>query len=108
MFTPYKVQVGDFAVEWEYIGEGYWGEYNPEEPEDAPLLRASLSYKGEDCNDGSYCTLAFVTTPLAELKLAAEELVCAVKVIGHDRDGPEFNRRVMELWTWRTYDKGHP
>jgi len=102
-----KVVVGDYAVEWKYIGEGYWGDFDPSYVGDEQLLRASLSYKGVDCRDGSYCTLAAVGTAEAELRSASEDLVALVTAAGGavegGRDGPEFPRRVMEEWTWRKY-----
>lgn len=48
---------GDLTAEWESIGEGFSGDYNPDDPNDAPLLRFSVLLNGEQIDDGSYCTL---------------------------------------------------
>ena len=45
-------------VEWEDIGEGICGDYNPEDPDDIPLLRFSVSIlldgQWEAVEDASY------------------------------------------------------
>jgi hypothetical protein len=78
-----------------FIGEGYNGEYDPSDPEDAPLLRFDIyeliNGEWEAMDDASYCTgiradsepdvivrhlqtiMAF-TGPLARVKKAAEQL----------------------------------
>lgn len=48
------------AVEWEDIGEGWNGEYNPDDPKDTPLLRFYVQKNNgglwEDVEGASYCT----------------------------------------------------
>lgn len=48
-------------IEWEAIGEGYSGDYNPKDPFDVELLRFYVSVLRdgvwEEKEDGSYCTL---------------------------------------------------
>ena len=55
-------------VEWEDIGEGICGDYNPEDPDDHPLLRFSVSIlldgQWEAVEDASYCTQMPVDTPV--------------------------------------------
>jgi hypothetical protein len=111
-FKDVKVKRGDYTVEWEYIGEGNNGDYNWQDINDYPHLRASLTYKGKTCLDGSYCTLASTKTPLKELNAASTELIAAVIIAGGvDLGGVKINKlsevsfpnRVMEKWTWRTY-----
>lgn len=47
-------------VEWEDIGEGICGDYNPEDPDDIPFLRFSVSIlldgQWEAVEDASYCS----------------------------------------------------
>lgn len=47
-------------VELEYIGEGYNGDYDPDDPEDQPLLRFTVlklvDGEWEQIDDASYCT----------------------------------------------------
>ena len=55
----------------EYIGEGYGGDYDEEDPQDEPLLRFSVlkenkSGELEDLHDCSYCTS--LSARLSDLK----------------------------------------
>lgn len=43
-------------VELEHIGEGYNGDYDPTDPEDAPLIRFTVYDGDEPVDRGSYCT----------------------------------------------------
>ena len=51
---------GVVKIEWVNLGEGYDGDYDPENPDDVNLLRFDVSKKvnGEwtEVEDGSYCT----------------------------------------------------
>lgn len=53
-------------VEWENIGEGLYGDYNPLDPDDVPLYRFYVQRleDGEwvDVEDASYCTQVPVDT----------------------------------------------
>ena len=57
------------AVDWEELGEGWCGEYDPEDPEDTELLRFDVMVKefGEDefsyLDNGSFCTRFPVNAP---------------------------------------------
>jgi hypothetical protein len=49
-------------VEWVRLGEGYWGDYDENNPNDTELLRFDVSWMDEggewiDPGDVSYCTL---------------------------------------------------
>jgi hypothetical protein len=111
-FKDVKVKRGDYCVEWEYLGEGSDGDYNWQDVEDYPHLRANLTYKGKPCTDGSYCTLASTKTPLKELNAASTQLIADVIIAGGvDLGGDKissvsevsFPDRIMQKWTWRTY-----
>ena len=67
--TPHKVMEDNggiqsqssehFTIVFEHIGEGYDGEYNPDDPEDSPLLRCDIfrnDYLDESIRNGSFCT----------------------------------------------------
>ena len=82
---------GDYRVVWEYIGEGWSGDYNPEDPSDTPLLRFSCSRREvreidscvgvdewEELPDSSYCTRMPATTSMHVLAAAAAEIMEAV------------------------------
>ena len=86
MSSTYKVEFSD-------IGEGFNGDYNPDDPDDVSLLRLDIQVRPShemaepgysSCDDGwvpmrrgSYCTNVPSSTPLAEQKrllVVAEEI----------------------------------
>lgn len=64
-----KLIRGRVKVEWTRLGEGIWGDYNPNDAADIELLRFDtywFNYNGEwePVEDGSYCTkMPVETTP---------------------------------------------
>ena len=61
-------------VSWVYIDEGWFGDYNEENPDDEPLLRFDVDARGDDTHgewyepsDSSYCTCTPATTDRATL-----------------------------------------
>jgi len=76
-FETIEVRRGNFKAEWEWIGEGKSGDYDPADKDDEPLLRFSCFrhvYRDETGNlidDGSYCTQLPVSTPVSHLVRAA-------------------------------------
>lgn len=88
---------GRYRLEWVDLGEGWNGDYNPDDPNDRPLLRADLYGDGEMLDSGSYCTGIRVGTPNDILQRMSNDLFFDLP------DNPEhFRRRDMEKWTWRT------
>lgn len=65
-----SVTRGDVRIVWSRLGEGYNGDYNPNDPQDQELLRFDLwvKYEGrwEMAEGGSYCTLVPVTATPAQ------------------------------------------
>lgn len=77
---------GLVKVVLEYIGEGYQGDYDPEDSEDEPLLRYSLYRKNDDddddwdaVDDGSYCTYLSVNDDRDKLVQVANTILLQVK-----------------------------
>lgn len=74
-------------IAWSELGEGYSGDYNPNDPNDRELLRFDIWVKRdgewEMADDGSYCTLVPVTANAAQrfdlLLLLMSKLYDAVK-----------------------------
>lgn len=69
----------DVKVEWEELGEGISGDYNPDDPEDVELLRFSIFLNSRTegwqyIEDSSYCTNFPVSAPY-EVKVKGLELI---------------------------------
>lgn len=66
-------------VEWTDLGEGWDGDYNPNDPDDVALLRFDISVieKGEviPIDDASYCTQVPVNTKKKILKAGLEMIM---------------------------------
>lgn len=94
-FDDIEAQEGDVKVVFEYIGEGYCGEYRESGKEDdAPLLRFTIHEKyyvndgsGTDHPDwnwvevdsGSYCTTVTIDTPKEIVEKFAKHILDEVK-----------------------------
>ena len=97
-------------VEWDELGEGLCGDYDPDDPEDIELLRFSVykmdSVTGEwePVDDASYCTLMPVTaTPEQRefgLKMIMEEVYDAL-----GNPGVFSIKRVCQKLSWIGLDK---
>jgi hypothetical protein len=89
---------GCYKVVWEYVGEGWSGDYDPEDVHDDPLLRFSCSVMSGPEQDGpwvelpdsSYCTRCPTNTEFKKLKRFASELLDACAL-------PSPKRRFEEL-----------
>ena len=104
-----SLERGDLRIEWEYIGEGYNGEWDEDDPEDEALLRFTVYTKPtphfsdasyynvwEQLDDGSYCTLMSYDTPYAILERALE-------LIYEQIEGTIYNhnyKRTLERLSW--------
>ena len=86
---------GRHRVEFEDIGEGLSGDYDPTDPDDQPLLRFTTERRNdagewEEVPDGSYCTLLPTDTAHEALARAAEPILDAL-------EQPSPKRRLEEL-----------
>lgn len=121
-------QDGLVMVELEDLGEGICEDYDPNDPEDMPLLRftlyrmcddpahvAKLPYKFEGSlyeegewmavSDGSYCTQIRADLPEEQQKLAADYILNLVE------DGIRtynFEKRLYETLSWTRIENGQP
>ena len=102
---------GTHKVVWEYIGEGWSGDYNPEDSEDTPLLRFSCYECDEhgftmdadawrQMDDASYCTRMPVGTPVQVLARAAGIILEAIEDVN-------YKKRLEEL-SWFCPDDFEP
>ena len=66
-----EIQNNLLCLEWVYLGEGLCGDYNPDDPEDIPLLRFDAYIKDEGqwtpIEDASYCTCVPASTDVEKL-----------------------------------------
>lgn len=69
-----EYEEGGVRVCWEDIGEGICGDYDPDDPDDIPLLRFYVDIfrdgQWEEVEDASYCTRMPVNTPKPTLDRA--------------------------------------
>ena len=97
-FKEMTITKGKLRATWEWIGEGFSGDYNEEDPNDAPLLRFSceLRHRGkwEDVEDASYCTTVPITTPRKELKVMLNTILKELANTYPD------HKRAMEEMSW--------
>lgn len=74
-WEPVIIYDDSLKVAFADIGEGYNGDYDPDNPEDAPLLRLDIMIKEPedvdedfyDCTTFSYCTCIVANTPVKTL-----------------------------------------
>ena len=82
-------------VEYEYIGEGWNGEYNPDDELDQPLYRFTVYYKDDDVE--SYCTAWPIGTSEATLRNEARNLLEEVFIPVVSGDSI---RRICGAYSW--------
>ena len=83
---------------WTYDGEGYSGDYNPEDPEDVPLLRFTVmrvtdNATWECVEDGSYCTEISVDTEKEALIVLGYDILHMWVLSDH-------SKRSLEAASW--------
>jgi hypothetical protein len=92
---------GDLRVVFENIGEGFWGDYNPNNPADRRLLRftvyKTVNGQEEQMDDASYCTLVYFDE---DRKLLREYLELIMKRVKSALDAGESVRRACEELSW--------
>ena len=92
--TPLSIYDDELRVDWYQAGEGYYGDYNPENPEDDELLRFDV-YRKEDgewieVEDASYCTCVLANTDV-------EKLVYPLYVIFKEYKNADLDGSVKKL-----------
>jgi hypothetical protein len=89
-------------VAWAFCDEGKWGEYDPDDENDAPLLRFDVSYKRdgewEPCDDASYCTNVCEDTDKAVLRRLLEDIL--TEVDGKVDEHGHGIKKVCEQLSW--------
>jgi hypothetical protein len=101
-FTELALQRGDLRVTWEWIGEGWSGDYDADDPEDEPLLRFTVDKEvtmgnesgWEQYDDGSYCTRMPVKTPT---RILVDALGVILEAAEDSLQNGSFKKRMEEL-----------
>ncbi len=107
----YMVQCKEpVAVEWEYLEEGYCGDYDEDDPEDEPLLRFTVSQRESGKNgpfrqvdDASYCTHVSAFTPQ---KILRQYLILILDEVYDEVVAGNSIKRICERISW--IGSGHP
>ena len=92
---------GDVKVEFEDIGEGMSGDYNPKDKNDSALLRLTVWEKINDewepVDDGSVCTLVEANNSPARLKMLLQLVMS--RVFEPLTNGKSI-KKIVELLSW--------
>lgn len=97
---------GMVMVEWVDLGEGWCGDYNPDDPDDDALLRFDSFVKDglswEPLDDGSYCTQVPVETDDETLRklarIVVEELADSYSACGGVKKAGERMSWISPRW----------
>lgn len=106
-FTELMLECGTLRVTWEYIGEGWSGDYNADDNTDIPLLRFTVSryepltqfihdYNNgyEQLDNGSYCTAMPINT---SFRLLVNALGVIMEAAKDSLENGTFKKRMEEL-----------
>jgi hypothetical protein len=105
---------GDVRVTIEWIGEGRDGDFDPDDPNDVPLLRFSVDRKcgeeWEEVPDCSYCTQMCATDERARLQDLAKRIMAEVKdTVNSGRSPKRTCERLswlpLDVWKYRDYEE---
>jgi len=95
---------GRMRVEFANIGEGWSGDYNPDDPEDDNLLRFYVQFQTngewEDVEAASYCTQTPVATPEPVLHLLLTLIMDRVYRESAEVRGDLNLKRIGEELSW--------
>jgi hypothetical protein len=87
---------GPWTVQWKWEGEGVSGDYDKGDPDDFPLLRATVLRSDDDAFSASFCTLADARKATAVILGAFSEQLLSEAV---DFEKDSFSRKKMGVWT---------
>lgn len=94
----------DLRIEFEDCGEGWDGDYNPDDPEDTALLRFYVSERTTDAEggfseieDASYCTQIAVDAPEDKQRELLRTIMDEVRPV---YESGESIKRICETMSW--------
>lgn len=101
-FEELEIIRGNYRATWEYIGEGWSGDYDPEDPEDIPLLRFSVDrhvdsefLEWEGMDNASYCTRMPIDSNREHLERGLN--IVLDEVIDAEENGKSYKRELERL-----------
>jgi hypothetical protein len=92
-----KVKGLSICLGWD-CQEGEDGDYDPSDPNDTPYLRFDILYKGEQVDNGSYCTHLKATDHRELLEISAKGILAEA-----EKYAPGFSngfKKAMEFLSW--------
>lgn len=92
-----RIKEGSIEVEWVALGEGWDGDYNPDDPEDTELLRFDVYKDGEMVEDASYCTQVPADTPEPEQRRLLKIIMDEVR---SPLEGDNSIKKLCERLSW--------
>lgn len=94
-------------VEFITLGEGYYGDYDPDDPDDAELIRFDVYAKGlyregewAMVEDASYCTTLEVDTPMEVLEKKITIVFNEYRNVADNILNGESVRKLGEILSW--------
>jgi hypothetical protein len=102
-FDDVEVIRDNIRLAWEYIGEGWNGDHDEEDPDDTPLLRFSIEWREnadsdwDGLEDASYCTGLPIDTDANTLREYADNIIDS---LSSTKERPIGYKRALELWSW--------
>lgn len=96
-FADMQMKCDNVGVGWTYLNEGYDGDYDPNDPDDKPLLRFDVWCDDFEVLDASYCTHVPATTDRATLQRMLSHIMNAVFENVHQGKGV---KKICERLSW--------
>ena len=105
-FQEIRLEGPTFAVTLQWLGEGNDGDYNPNDPEDEPLLRFDTDRRidggWEEVDAGRYCVHFRADITAEDAQLAAKYLLDRIEIAGGSHP-----KRLCEQLSWTTMKDVH-
>ena len=113
--TPMSIHDDVLRVDWYEAGEGLYGDYNPDNPEDQELLRFDVYIKKNpkpwdnsddgwrEVEDASYCTLIPINTSEEILEKALRYIFSEYRDVIKDNNYPSV-KKLGERLSWISPD----
>ena len=104
VIVEYSTDQNKYRLEWVYLGEGYDLDFDPDDPDDEPLLRFDVyvwddgGWNGE-ISDTSYCTQNNVKTSADDLIMMGRNILMD---FAEAWDDGSSGKKILERCSWIT------